>query len=450
MNHVTVMSLTASVGLMAIFIVDFVDMIFISMLGDSSLAAAIGYAGTILFITSSISIGMSIAAGVMVARALGKDDAELAARSATNVATVGVALALLVIVAVFVFMEPILSSIGATGESLTLAKTYLTILVPTMPIMMVAMIANGLLRAHGDAKRAMYATLAGGIVNAALDPIFIFVLDMNLAGAAWASVASRIAMLVFSIAPMIKIYSGFARPSLSSTHAQFRDIYALASPSVLANIASPIGASFVTKEMAKFGDDAVAGAAIIGRLTPVAFSVVFALSGAIGPIIGQNAGAGLSKRVKAAYWDAVKFTIYYVAAVSLLLFLLRAPIADLFDASGQKRDLIYLFCGPIALSYIFVGIIFVTNASFNNLNHPYYSTWINWGRNTLGTIIPIWICAHFWGAPGILIGQALGSLIFAIIAQALVSRIMSQTTVNVSHKPFTQHLRDHIMHMRNR
>lgn len=70
-RHIAVMSFTASVGLMAVFIVDFVDMIFISMLGKSELAAAVGYAGAILFFTSSFGIGMAIAAGALVARALG-------------------------------------------------------------------------------------------------------------------------------------------------------------------------------------------------------------------------------------------------------------------------------------------------------------------------------------------------------------------------------------------
>ncbi len=78
-RHVTVMSLTSSVGLMAIFAVDFVDMIFISMLGKDELAAAVGYAGAILFFTTSFNIGVAIAAGALVARALGEDDSRFSA-----------------------------------------------------------------------------------------------------------------------------------------------------------------------------------------------------------------------------------------------------------------------------------------------------------------------------------------------------------------------------------
>lgn len=69
LRHITVMSLTSTVGLMAVFLVDFVDMIFIAMLGKAELAAAIGYAGAILFFTSSFGIGVAIAAGALVARA---------------------------------------------------------------------------------------------------------------------------------------------------------------------------------------------------------------------------------------------------------------------------------------------------------------------------------------------------------------------------------------------
>ena len=76
LRHITVMSLTASVGLMAVFVVDFVDMIFISRLGKAELAAAVGYAGAILFSISSFGIGVAIAAGALVAKSLGAGDEE--------------------------------------------------------------------------------------------------------------------------------------------------------------------------------------------------------------------------------------------------------------------------------------------------------------------------------------------------------------------------------------
>jgi len=158
-RHIAVMSLTASVGLMAVFIVDFVDMIFISMLGKSELAAAVGYAGAILFFTSSFGIGMAIAAGALVARALGAGDVEEARRKATNSLIYGVIFGALFAALVWFNLRALAALMGATGDTLALAVHYLAIIIPSLPFLLVGMVGGAILRAHGDAKRAMMATV---------------------------------------------------------------------------------------------------------------------------------------------------------------------------------------------------------------------------------------------------------------------------------------------------
>jgi Na+-driven multidrug efflux pump len=192
--------------------------------------------------------------------------------------------------------------------------------------------------------------------------------------------------------------------------------------------------------MATYGEDAVAGMAIVARITPVAFGVIFALSGAVGPIIGQNFGAKKNDRVIGAFRDGMIFTGVYVCLVAALLFLTRGWIADLFSAQGLARDLVFLFCGPLALAFFFNGLIFVSNASFNNLGHPFYSTLINWGRNTLGTIPLVAIGASYLGAPGVLIGQAVGGLIFGLGAAWLALRVM-KSNAGKEVEPFARQTR---------
>lgn len=426
LGHITVMSLTASLGLMAVFLVDFVDMIFISMLGKAELAAAVGYAGAILFFTSSFGIGMSIAAGALVARALGAGDRDLAQRRATTSLLYGVIFGSFFALAVWLSLEPLARLLGATGETLDLAVHYLRIIVPSLPILLVGMVGSAILRAHGAARRAMMVTITGGLVNAVLDPILIFGLDLELTGAALASVAARISIGIAAVLPILRHYGGFARPTPAQFRIDFPAIIGLAFPAILTQLATPIGQAYVTRSMAVYGEDAVAGMAIVGRLVPVAFGVIFALSGAIGPIIGQNFGARNMVRVRGAFRDGLIFTATVVVLISLVLFLLRAPIAALFQADGVARDLIYLFSGPLALAWFFNGMLFVSNASFNNLGHPYTSTWMNWGRHTLGTI-PFVIFFSWWlGAEGVLIGQAVGGVIFGLLAAVLALRLMSQ------------------------
>ena len=129
---------------------------------------------------------------------------------------------------------------------------------------------------------SMWATLSGGIVNAILDPLFIFGFGWNIEGAAIASVIARFSVLFFSLYPLIRSHQLVALPSMVQWRLNIRPIIAIAIPAIITNTATPIGNAIVTTGIAQYGEDFVAGFAVIGRLTPVCFAVIFALSGAVG------------------------------------------------------------------------------------------------------------------------------------------------------------------------
>jgi O-antigen/teichoic acid export membrane protein len=139
------------------------------MLGKAELAAAIGYAGAILFFTSSFGIGMAIAAGALVSRALGIGDRGRAQRQATNSLIYGAVFGALFAGLVWVFLRPLSALLGASGQTLDLTVSYLSIVVPSLPLLLVGMVGGAILRAHGDAARSMYATIGGAVVSAVLD-----------------------------------------------------------------------------------------------------------------------------------------------------------------------------------------------------------------------------------------------------------------------------------------
>ncbi|MFZ2320818.1 MAG: MATE family efflux transporter, partial [Pseudomonas sp.] len=194
---------------------------------------------------------------------------------------------------------------------------------------------------------------------------------------------------------------------------------------ILANLATPCGAAVVTHAMAQFGPAAIAGQATIERLTPVAFGLVYALSGAVGPIIGQNLGAGRLDRVQQTLRSSLLFMTLVVGAAWLLLALGQALIICAFSAEGLTAELIALFCSLLAASFFFVGALFVANAAFNNLGRPLYSTAFNWARATLGTIPFAYLGAHF-GPTGVLIGPAVGAVIFGSLALWVAFRLTAK------------------------
>jgi len=426
MRHVVVMTATGSLGLVAIFIVDALNLFYISLLGIQELAAAIGFAGTLMFFTVSVAIGLTIAASALVSRALGRGDrAEAARMGGASIVFMGLATAAMS-AAIWPFIDPLVGLLGATGQTRELSTRFLQIVIPSTPIVAMGMCAAGILRGTGDAKRAMYVTLAGGVAAAVLDPVLIFGLGMGLDGAAVSTVLSRCVVLAVGIHGAHVVHGLMAIPDWRRLSEAARPFFAVGVPAALTQIATPVGNAYVTYEMAGFGDDAVAGWAIVGRVIPVVFGVVFALSGAVGPILGQNYGAGRYDRLQMALRDSLVFVTLYCLVAWAALALLAGPIASLFGATGDARELVVFFCLFAAGSFLFNGFLFVANAAFNNLGFATYSTLFNWGRSTLGVIPFVWAGAALYGSKGVVAGWALGAIAFGIVAVLVAFRVVRQ------------------------
>lgn len=419
LKHISVMTFASTIGLMSLFFVDLVDMYWLSLLGELELAAAIGYAGSILFFTLSLSIGLSIGCGAIVSQAVGVGDRARTQKTVAHVMLSIVAITTLVMLVVIFSLDYTLSWLGADGRAFDLAKSYMQIVLPSMPILAVAMAASGVMRALGNAKQAMYLTLMGGAVNAVLDPVLIFGFGWGIEGAAAATVIARIAMLVYGIWLINVKNQLLGLPDLSCALQDLRAYCQTAIPAALTNLSTPIGVAYVTAEMAQFGDAAVAGSAIVGKLQPLAFAGLFALSGSVGPITGQNLGAGQFSRIMETLKQSVLFVFGYCVIACGLLWILGEPLVLAFKASGESAELIRWFCWGLSSAFIFNGITFVTNALFNNLKVAHWATVLNFAKATVFTVPFVWFGAHYGGPVGILIGLYVGSIIIALIGLAL-------------------------------
>nr|WP_040693225.1 MATE family efflux transporter [Pseudaminobacter salicylatoxidans] len=424
MRHVIVMTATGSIGLVSVFIVDGLNLFYISLLGVEELAAAIGFASTLLFFTLSIGIGLTIACGALVSRALGKGNRDEAAQMGGAAMVFMGLTSTAMSVAAWPFLRELNALLGATGKTLELSTLFLQIVLFSTPIMALGMCASGILRGTGDARRAMYVTLGSGVAAAIFDPILIFGFGLGLEGAAISTVLSRFVMLAIGIYGAHRIHGLMRLPDWERLRQAFRPFFAIGLPAVLTQLATPVGNAYVTAEIAVFGDQAVAGWAIIGRIVPVAFGVIFSLSGAVGPILGQNFGAHKYDRLVTTMRDSLVFTVAYVLAVWALLAIFAHPIADIFGAQGLARELIVFFCFFAAGSFLFNGAIFVSSAAFNNLGYATYSTVFNWGRSTLGIIPFVWAGAHFYGAKGVIAGWGLGAIVFGVISMMVCFRVV--------------------------
>ena len=416
MRHVLVMTGTGAAGLIAIFIVDLVSLLYISWLNDPSMTAGVGLATVVMFFTVSINVGLMIPIGALVSRALGARQHEDARRLATSGSILMAVIGAIVSLIVLPFLPQILRAMGASGPAYEVARSFLWIALPTNALMSVGMAFSTVLRAAGDAKRSMYATLSVAIVTVLLDPIMIFVLDLKSNGAALTISLARVVYLYVGYLYVTRAHQLLARPKLQSVIRDARPFFAIAVPAVLTNLAAPAANAFFTGIMAQFGDEAIAASAIIDRVTPVSFAGVFALAGAIGPVLGQNWGARRYDRMRQTLKDSLAFMVVYVLTVWLLLFLLQVPIVVAFNAPPLTAELVKFFCQLSGFIWFFISLVFVANASFNTLGYPLLSTFFNWGRATLGMIPFAYFGAQIGGPKGALIGIGAGSIVFGIAA----------------------------------
>lgn len=426
LRHVLVMTGTSAVGLMAIFFGDFANILFLGLLGDVEVLAAVGYASSILFFTVSAGIGLAIATTSLVAPALGAGKLERARRLSAHVHVASVLVAVLIVALMWPFLRNLLSWLGASGRTLDLAHGYTRIVIPSLPLLVLGMCSSAVLRSVGDPRRAMYITLTGAVVNTALDPIFILWLGLGIDGAAIASIIARVCVAVVGLGAVIGIHGLMAKPQWRALRHDAPLIARFAIPAVLANVATPVSNAFVTMTIARFSDSAVAGWAVIGRITPVAFGAIFALSGSIGPIIGQNLGARAFPRVRLALTEGLRAAAYFTAAAWVVLFLAAPALVRLFGATGEAADLIVFYCRWMSPLFVFFGTLFVSNAACNTLGRPHYATLLNWGRATLGTLPFVALGAQWGGAKGVLIGNMAGGIVFGLIAVAVVFRLIAQ------------------------
>lgn len=417
-GHISTLALTSAVGMFAIMIVDLVDMYFISILGEPSMAAAVGFAGLGLFFGASVTIGISIAVSTLVAQALGEENEQLAQRYATHGLLYSLVWTIPITILTMIFAKDLLSLIGATGETLSLSVTYFRIVGASLPILGLAFVATSLLRAVGAAKLSMWSTIIGGLVNAVIDPILIFGAGMGLAGAAIASVISRITVAAIALYSVTKAHGLIVQPVWSMLLQDFKTLNALALPSMVTNLSGPVSAAFATSQMARFGTDAVAAASVVGRLTPVAFSGLYGLSGAVGPVASQNMGANKFQRVRETLVAGGKFVVIYVIPVTVLMFFAQDWIIAIFSLQGEAAELLHFYATFVVGSYILFGLQLCANPLFTALRHPGFATVSNIVRDLLLAIPLIFLLSAEFGSRGVLAGQAVANALAGILAFA--------------------------------
>ena len=203
--------------------------------------------------------------------------------------------------------------------------------------------------------------------------------------------------------------------------AELRAIAIIALPAIATNLALPFADWYVTRTIWQFGVAASAAAGVYDRIMPFAFSLVFALTTSISPIIGQNLGARAYDRVRLTFITVLGIAVTYSLVVWTMVWAAAPGLAGVFGLSGTTGTFFLFLCRYATMAWVSVALLLVASAMFNTLGRAHVSTMFNWGRATLGTMPFLWL-ARASGAEVTMMGIAAAAMVFALAALALAGR----------------------------
>jgi len=417
-------------GVSSSILVQTLEMGFIGQLG-TAYVAAITFTFPLVMILTSIALGISIGTSSVIARSVGSKQYSNTSSSAfsddNDVRRLGTHSLILVFVAMVVIaalcwliIDPLFLAMGAKPEMLPLIHSYLDIYLPGSVLFTTSMICGSIMRANGSAAIPGIIMTVGSVINLILDPFLIFgwfgLPAMELAGAATAMTLTRFLTLVVTLwyvyhGSMILTKSVF-KGWLAST----KRILHIGVPAIATNLIGPFTAAYITFLIADYGQDAVAGFGVAGRLEALAAMLLFALSGSIGPFVGQNWGARQFSRVRRGVNVTYIFSLSWGFIVAIPLFFFGEDVARLIDAKPEVVKVAGLYLALVPWSYGLWGVLMMSSASFNALGKPLPSTALSFARMIVVYVPLATLLNDTMGYVGIFAATLVSNALFGVVS----------------------------------
>lgn len=415
-RHLLALGLPTVIAVAAIMSVSVADAYYVSRLGQDELAA-ISFCFPVTTTLMSVGIGLSAGSSSVVARAAGRR-AEGRIRRLTEDALLlaMVALATLALIG-WLTVEPLFRALGAGERTLPHIVAYMRTWYGALIFMGGAIVINAILRALGEAKAPAAIMVAVSIFNVAIAPLLIFgpgpLPALGVQGAALAALISQFISFCVFLVLLAGIKQGVAirKPTWAELRSSWAEIARVGAPAAISNSINPAGITLATASLARFGAEAVAGFGVATRIEIFALVPLLALSGSIGPVTGQNGGAGLDDRVKRAFAVSFAFALGYGLLTAAVLAVSAVPLTGLFSAEEQTLRVARLYLWMVPVTAAGYGVVIAASAGFNALGWPMRGLAMTLVRSLALYAPGAWIGGHIAGPAGAIAAIALTNIV---------------------------------------
>ena len=425
------LTLPMILGMLGMTIFNFVDALYIGMLGELPLAA-ISFTFPVVMIVGAISQGLAMGAAAEVSAYAGKKNETGVQKSATYALMLAFIIVAVVSVIGHLTIDPLFRALGATDEVMPYIEAYMRIWYYGMPFVVFPMVGNNIIRALGDTKLPGFVMLFAALLNAVLDPILIFGVGfkaMGISGAALATVISRFTTFTVAIYILSKREKvlRFAGTSIREFFKFSRDILYIGVPTSVTRGILPLGSGVLTALIATFGASAVAGYGAGVKLEFLFFSVVQALSTVMVGVAGQNFGAKQYGRIKQGYRIAAVYALVYSFLVYPIIFFVAPLLSQLFDVSDLVRETIVNYVRVAALGAGFYGVMYVSGSVLNAIKKPFFATGVYLAEMFVFQTPLAYFLSSYWGVKGVFIATVSAYILGGAVSYLATELIMKKS-----------------------
>lgn len=411
------MGIPTMLGMMVNAIYNLVDAYFVGGLGTSQMGAI-----SVVYPLGQIVVGLGLLFGngsaSYLSRLLGNREQEQADRVASTALYSSVAVGAVMIIFSLIFLRPILRLLGATDSIMPYAMTYAAIYVVSCIFNVFNVTMNNIVTSEGAAKTTMFALMAGAVLNIGLDPVFIYTLDMGVAGAAIATAISQIVSTLIYLTFIFRkksIYS-FKMKNCTFTKEIMSEIFKIGIPTLVFQILTSLSISLVNTQAGPYGDSVIAGMGAVTRIVSMGSLIVFGFIKGFQPIAGYSYGAKKFDRLHKAIRTSILWSTVFCVIYGLLLTIFSSRIIAQFT----DGDLEMIRVGTQSLringlSFLLFGFYTVYSSLFLALGKGLEGFVLGACRQGICFVPVILILPAFWGINGILYVQPIADVLSAII-----------------------------------
>ncbi len=429
-------ALPAMAAMLMVLVYNLADTFFIGQTHDDLQVAAVSLATPVFLLFMSVGTVFGIGGTSVISRALGEGRNDYAKKVCSFCMWSCVGVGVLMSALFLLFMDPILSLIGASAETWAYAKTYLTIVSCSGPFVLIANCYSNIIRAEGQSGKAMMGQLLGNLLNVILDPIMILALHWNITGAAIATVIGNVVGAGYYILYFLK---GESTLSIRLRDFSVKDkvasgVFAIGIPAALGNLLMSISSILMNSQMAKYGDMAVAGVGVAMKVTMMTGMVCIGLGQGVQPLLGYCVGARNWPRYKSALRFSLQFAFALSVVLTALCYLFTGQIVSAFLTDTAAYDYGFAFSRILLCTSFLFGVFYVLTNALQACGAATESFIVNISRQGLIYIPAMFLLGSIFHETGLIWAQPVADVLSFLLAIVLYYR-KSKTMVECFKTP---------------